>query len=85
VDEVLLTAAQTVLAVVLLLDLRFLPWKAALLLALFAVQFALPGESARFALSWVYLGIAVPLLALRLRQLPPTVRAPAGRIEGDPH
>ncbi|MFD7578924.1 hypothetical protein [Kitasatospora sp. NPDC059817] len=85
VDEVLLTAAQTVLAVVLLLDLRFLPWKAGLLFALFAVQFALPGESARVALSWVYLALAVPLLAVRLRQLPPTVRALAGHIEGDPH
>ncbi|MFD9690941.1 hypothetical protein ACFWXO_34855 [Kitasatospora sp. NPDC059088] len=85
VDEVLLTAAQTVLAVVLLLDLRFLPWKAALLLVLFGVQFALPGESSRLVLSWVYLGLALPLLALRVRELPPTVRALAGRIAGDPH
>ncbi|MBO1417549.1 hypothetical protein [Streptomyces sp. FH025] len=85
VDEVLLTAAQTVLAVVLLLDLRFLPWKAALLLVLFALQFALPGESARLLLSWVYLAMAAPVLALRLRELPPTARALAGRIEGDPH
>ncbi|MFJ9607322.1 hypothetical protein ACIRS1_13385 [Kitasatospora sp. NPDC101176] len=85
VDEVLLTAAQTVLAVVLLLDLRFRPWKAGLLFVLFAVQFALPGESARVALSWVHLALAVPLLVARRRQLPPTVRALAGRIEGDPH
>ncbi|MFF3072452.1 hypothetical protein [Kitasatospora sp. NPDC057936] len=85
VDEVLLTAAQTLLAVVLLLDLRFLPWKAGLLFVLFAVQFVLPGESARLALSWVYLALAVPLLVLRWRELRPTARALAGRIEGDPH
>ncbi|MFE6051522.1 hypothetical protein ACFQ6N_12230 [Kitasatospora sp. NPDC056446] len=85
VDEVLLTAAQTVLAVVLLLDLRFLPWKAALLFGLFAVQFVLPGESARLALSWVYLGLSVPFLLPGLRHLPPTARALLGRVEGDPH
>ncbi|GAA1952688.1 sodium:proton exchanger [Kitasatospora viridis] len=85
VDEVLLTAAQTVLAVVLLLDLRFLPWKAGLLLVLFAVQFALPDQHARVLLSWVYLGLAAVLLAGRLRELRPTARALLGRIAGDPH
>ncbi|GAA0416665.1 hypothetical protein [Streptomyces luteireticuli] len=85
VDEVLLTAAQTVLAVVLLLDLRFLPWKAGLLLVLFAVQFAWPGTAARITLSWVYLGLAVALLVPRLGELRPSVRALAGRVAGDRH
>ncbi|MBH1937435.1 hypothetical protein I5Q34_24730 [Streptomyces sp. AV19] len=85
VDEVLLTAAQTVLAVVLLLDLRFLLWKAGLLLVLFAVQFVLPGVGARIVLSWVYLGLALILSVPRLRELRPSARALAGRIEGDPH
>ncbi|MFF4160926.1 hypothetical protein [Streptomyces sp. NPDC001678] len=87
VDEVFLTAAQTVLAVVLLLDLRFLPWKAALLFVLFGVQFALPGENARLVLSWVYLGLSLLLVlpATRRRALLPAARALTGRIEGDPH
>lgn len=85
VDEVLLTAAQTVLAVVLLLDLRFLPWKAGLLLVLFGVQFGLPGADARIVLSWVYLGLAAVLLPPRLRELGPAARALAGRVAGDRH
>lgn len=85
VDEVALTAAQTVLAVVILLDLRFARWQAACLFVLFAVQFALPGESARLVLTYVYLGLAALLLTTRLRRLPATARALGGRIEGDPH
>ncbi|MEU5420803.1 hypothetical protein ACFY1P_13340 [Streptomyces sp. NPDC001407] len=85
VDEVALTAAQTVLAVVVLLDLRFVRLQAAGLFVLFAVQFALPGESARLLMTYVYLGLAVVLLATRVRQLPATARALGGRIEGDPH
>ncbi|MFB7667945.1 hypothetical protein ACFC1R_29150 [Kitasatospora sp. NPDC056138] len=85
VDEVMLTAAQTLLAVVLLLDLRFLPWKAGLLFGLFAVQFVLPGENARLLLGYVYLALALALLTRRWRELPATARAVGGRIEGDPH
>ncbi|MFI5528673.1 hypothetical protein ACIA8O_08960 [Kitasatospora sp. NPDC051853] len=85
VDEVLLTAAQTLLAVVLLLDLRFLPWKAGLLFVLFVVQFVLPGENDRLVLSYVYLALALVLLTRQWRELPPTTRALAGKIEGDPH
>ncbi|MER5864665.1 hypothetical protein [Kitasatospora sp. NPDC002040] len=85
VDEVMLTAAQTVLAVVLLLDLRFLPWKAGLLFGLFVVQFVLPGEGARLMLSYVYLGLAVVLLTRYWRELAPTTRALAGLVEGDRH
>lgn len=85
VDEVALTAAQTVLAVVILLGLRFVPLQAAGLFVLFAVQFALPGESARLLMAYVYLGLAALLLATRVRHLPATARALGGRIEGDPH
>ncbi|WP_367135402.1 MULTISPECIES: sodium/calcium exchanger protein [Streptomyces] len=85
VDEVALTAAQTVLAVVVLLDLRFARWQAAALFVLFAVQFALPGEYAREVLTYVYLGLAALLLTTRVRYLPATGRALGGRIEGDPH
>ncbi|AUG77255.1 sodium:proton exchanger [Kitasatospora sp. MMS16-BH015] len=85
VDEVMLTAAQTVLAVVLLLDLRFLSWKAGLLFGLFVVQFVLPGENARLALSYVYLALAVVLLTRKWAELKPTAVAVTGRVEGDPH
>ncbi|MFE0025680.1 sodium:proton exchanger [Amycolatopsis sp. NPDC059021] len=85
VDEVALTAAQTVLAVVVLLDLRFRLWEAIGLFVLFAVQFVLPGESARLILTYVYLAIALVLLIPRLRQLKPTALAIGGHIPEDPH
>ncbi|MCQ8768316.1 sodium/calcium exchanger protein [Streptomyces telluris] len=85
VDEVALTAAQTVLAVVVLLDLRFVRWEAVALFVLFAVQFALPGEYAREVLTYVYLGLAALLLTRRWRDLPDTGRALGGRVAGDPH
>ncbi|MFC5722942.1 hypothetical protein ACFP1Z_22505 [Streptomyces gamaensis] len=85
VDEVALTAAQTLLAVVVLLGLHFPPRWAAALFVLFAVQFALPGEYARQILTFVYLALAALLLPTRLRQLQPTAAALTGRIEGDPH
>ncbi|MFI0977330.1 hypothetical protein ACH4SP_09910 [Streptomyces sp. NPDC021093] len=85
VDEVALTAAQTLLAVSVLLNLRFAPWQAAGLFALFAAQFALPDESSRMILMWVYLGLALVLTALNTGQLRPTFRAIAGHVPGDPH
>jgi cation:H+ antiporter len=57
-EEVLLTAAQSLFAVILLLDLRLSLWGAGLIFGLFAVQFVFPDQ--RVALSVVYgvLGIA---------------------------
>ncbi|WP_153532987.1 sodium:proton exchanger [Actinomadura macrotermitis] len=68
-EEVLLTAAQTVLGLAFLVDLRFRRWEAALLFALFAVQFALPGQHARLLLSGVYLAIGFSVLIARWRLL----------------
>ncbi|MEV0505223.1 hypothetical protein AB0I84_47670, partial [Streptomyces spectabilis] len=79
VDEVALTAAQTVLAVVILLDLRFRLWEAATLFGLFVAQFLLPAESARLVLTYVYLGLAAALLVPRLRHVGPSLRAVGGR------
>ncbi|WP_078868535.1 sodium/calcium exchanger protein [Streptomyces sp. NRRL B-1347] len=79
VDEVALTAAQTVLAVVILLDLRFRLWEAATLFGLFGAQFLLPAESARLVLTYVYLGLAAVLLVPRLRHVGPSLRAIGGR------
>ncbi|MFD9904892.1 hypothetical protein [Streptomyces sp. NPDC059063] len=75
VDEVALTAAQTVLAVVILLDLRFRLWEAAGLFGLFVAQFLLPAESARIVLTYVYLALAAGLLVPRLRHVGPSLRA----------
>ncbi|GAA0249500.1 sodium:proton exchanger [Actinomadura nitritigenes] len=68
-EEVLLTAAQTVLGLGLLIDLVLRRWEAALLFALFAIQFALPGEQARLVLSGIYLAIGFTVLINRYRDL----------------
>ncbi|NKZ03580.1 sodium:proton exchanger [Actinomadura latina] len=68
-EEVLLTAAQTVLGLALLIDLVFKRWEAAVLFVLFAVQFVLPSESARLVLSGVYLAIGFSVLIARHRDL----------------
>ncbi|QKW39614.1 sodium:proton exchanger [Actinomadura sp. NAK00032] len=68
-EEVLLTAAQTVLGLALLIDLVFRRWEAAALFALFAVQFVLPDETARLVLSGVYLAIGFSVLIARHRDL----------------
>ncbi|MFE9103716.1 hypothetical protein [Actinomadura geliboluensis] len=68
-EEVLLTAAQTVLGLALLIDLVFKRWEAAALFALFAVQFVLPDETARLVLSGVYLAIGFSVLIQRHRDL----------------
>jgi cation:H+ antiporter len=54
-EEVLLTAAQSLFAVILLLDLRLSLWGAGMIFGLFAVQFIFPDQ--RLAVSVVY-GIA---------------------------
>jgi cation:H+ antiporter len=59
-EEVLLTAAQSLLAAVVLLDLRLTRRDALLLFALFALQFAIPGL--RLPITMVYLVLAVLLL-----------------------
>lgn len=68
-EEVLLTAAQTVLGLAFLIDLVFKRWEAAVLFALFAVQFVLPSETARLVLSGVYLAIGFSVLIARHRDL----------------
>ncbi|MBO2456131.1 sodium:proton exchanger [Actinomadura violacea] len=68
-EEVLLTASQTVLGLGLLIDLVLRRWEAALLFVLFAVQFALPGEQARLVLSGIYLAIGFTVLINRHRDL----------------
>ncbi|GAA2229992.1 sodium/hydrogen exchanger [Promicromonospora sukumoe] len=76
VEEVLLTATQTLMGIAILLTLRFHRWAAWALLALFAVQFPLTSTSGRLVLSGVYLVIALVVAFRYRRELLPTLRAP---------
>ncbi|HYZ56748.1 MAG TPA: AAA family ATPase [Streptosporangiaceae bacterium] len=82
IEEFLLTAAQTLLGVAALLTLRFPRWLAFTLLVLFAAQYALPGQAARYALAAIYGGIAVAALARNHRHILPTLAAPFRAIPG---
>jgi cation:H+ antiporter len=75
VEEFLLTATQTLLGIAVLLTLRFPRWAAWTLLALFAVQFAIPGQTGRYVLSGIYLVLAVIALVRHRRQILPTLAA----------
>ncbi len=62
VEELFLTAAQSLLALVILANLQFGMGEAVLLLALFALQFAFPSPQIRLILGTVYILIAVGYL-----------------------
>jgi cation:H+ antiporter len=81
-EEFLLTAAQTLLGVAVLLSLRFPRWLALTLLGLLAVQYALPGQLARYVLCAIYAGIAVAALVRNRRYILPTLAAPFRRTPG---
>jgi cation:H+ antiporter len=76
VEEFLLTASQTLLGVAALLALRFPRWLAYTLLGLFAVQFAFPGQTARYVLCAVYLVLAIGALVRNRHHILPTLVAP---------
>lgn len=76
VEEMLLTAAQTMLGIALILGLRFHRWSAWLLLVLFLVQFPVTGTEGRMILSGIYGAVALVALAWNYRHLLPTLRAP---------
>jgi cation:H+ antiporter len=82
VEEFLLTATQALLGVAALLALRFPRWAAMTLLGLFAVQFALPGQTARYVLSGIYLVIALVALVRNREHILPTLAAPFRRHTG---
>jgi cation:H+ antiporter len=89
IEEIVLTAAQTVMGVTLLLGLRFQRWAAWTMLGLFLVQFPISSTEGRLILSAVYGAIAAVALVLNRRQILPTLAAPfAGRAKrhgGHPH
>lgn len=81
VEEFLLTATQTLLGLAVLLSLRFPRWAAWTLLGLFAVQFAVPGQTGRYVLSGIYLVLAIVAFARNRRELLPTLTSPFRRTE----
>jgi cation:H+ antiporter len=89
IEEIVLTAAQTLMGVTLLLGLRFQRWAAWLLLGLFVVQFPLTSTEGRLAISAVYAVVAAVAMVRNRSQLLPTLAAPfagqAKRHGGHPH
>ncbi|WP_297795445.1 sodium:proton exchanger [Mycobacterium sp.] len=76
VEEMLLTATQTMMGVALILALRFHRGAALALLGLFVVQFAITSTHGRLLLCGVYTAVAVVALIRHRRHLPATLRAP---------
>ncbi|MEV6272107.1 sodium:proton exchanger [Kribbella sp. NPDC051936] len=76
IEEFLLTATQTLLGIAILLSLRFPRWAAWTLLGLFAVQFAVPGQSGRYVISAVYLVLAIGAAVHNRDHLVRTIMAP---------
>ncbi|QLL07904.1 sodium:proton exchanger [Mycobacterium vicinigordonae] len=84
VEEMLLTATQTMMGVALILALRFHRYTAWTLLALFVAQFPITSTEGRLVLSAVYAVVAVVALVVNRRHVLPTLRAPFARIEESP-
>ena len=61
-EEVLLTAAQSLLGVAIIIDLRLHFYEAFLLLFLFLLQFVYQSVEMRYFLSFLYIAIAVPMI-----------------------
>ncbi len=89
VEEVLLTATQTLMGVALILALRFSRASAWALLVLFVVQFPLASTQGRLVLCGVYAVVAIAGLIVNRRNVAATIRAPfvgtAIRHGGHPH
>jgi cation:H+ antiporter len=76
IEEMLLTAAQTMMGVAVLLALRFPRWAAWTLLALFLVQFPLTDTNGRLVLAGIYLVFAAAALVWHRQTIIPTLLAP---------
>lgn len=89
IEEVLLTATQTLMGVALILALRFSPAAAWTLLGLFVVQFPIVSTPGRLVLCGIYTAVAIGGLIVHRRYVVATARAPfvgrAIRHSGHPH
>ncbi len=68
-EEVLLTAAQSVFALAIIMDRKVNVYEALALMGLFLIQFALPSIHARILLSWVYIILSLPLFVHHRREI----------------
>jgi cation:H+ antiporter len=89
IEEVLLTATQTLMGVAMILSLRFGRAAAWALLVLFVVQFPIVSTQGRLLLCGIYTVVAIGGLIVNRRYLLATVQAPfvgtAIRHGGHPH
>ena len=84
-EEVLLTAAQSIFGVILILDRKITLWEAGLLVTLFLGQFLFTDSDVRLGFSVTYLVLAVLFLARRYAEVPRVVRfALRGEWDGPP-
>ncbi len=68
-EEILLTAAQSLFGLAILIDLK-ISWKEVLaLFSLFFIQLLLPGVEVRYFISAVYIALALPILILKRVEL----------------
>ena len=81
IEEVLLTATQTMMGIALILALRFHRYTALALLALFVVQFPITSTEGRLALCGVYAALALVGFVVNRRHVGPTLRAPFGAAD----
>jgi cation:H+ antiporter len=81
VEEFLLTATQTMLGIAILLALRFPRWAAWTLMGLFAIQFAVPGQTGRYVISGVYAVLAIAAFVHHRREIIPTLTGPFRRTK----
>jgi cation:H+ antiporter len=84
VEEFLLTAAQALFAVSVLLRLRFRAREAAIIFVTFALQLVLPSTTVRLWLAAGYVVLAVVLFAVEGRQIIPTFRGAFRAVDEDP-
>jgi cation:H+ antiporter len=82
--ELLLTMAEGLLAVAVLVTLRLRRSDSVLMLALYAVQVALPSVAIRVVLTFVYLVITLDILASERWAIPTLRRTLTGRLGGAP-
>jgi len=68
-EEFLLTAAQSLLGVAVIINLRFNIFEALALLGLFLAQFIYQTVETRYLLSFIYILIAVPVLFIHWREI----------------
>ena len=81
VEETLITAAQTMMGVALILSLRFHRRTAWMLFGLFIIQFAVTSTEGRLVLSAVYGVLALTGFVVNRRHIAPTLTAPFDQSE----